>query len=45
MKSLTIRVEDELHKQLKYKMIKEETTIQEYVLKLIKKDLKIKDKK
>lgn len=45
LKSLTIRVEDELHKQLKYKMIDEESTIQNYILALIKKDLKSEDDK
>lgn len=44
LKSLTVRVDDELHKQLKYKMIEEETTIQDYVMKLIKKDLEKSEK-
>lgn len=39
LKNLTIRVEDELHKKLKYKMLEDETTIQTYVLNLILKDL------
>lgn len=42
LKSLTIRVSNELHKKIKFKTIEEETTIQDYVLKLIEKDLNIK---
>lgn len=45
MKSITLRLEDELHKQIKLKTVQEETTIQEYIVSLIKKDMKIKDKK
>ena len=45
MKALTVRVEDSLHKELKLKMAQEETTLQEYVLKLIKEDLESAKKK
>lgn len=39
MKSLTVRISDQLHKQLKFKVIEKETTIQNYIVELIKKDL------
>jgi predicted HicB family RNase H-like nuclease len=45
MKALTIRVEDSLHKKLKIKMVEEETTLQDYILRLIKKDLECKENK
>lgn len=46
MKSLTVRISDELHKQLKFKVVAEETTIQDYIVKLIKRDLdRIEQKK
>lgn len=45
LKALTVRVDDELHKKLKFKMVEEETTIQDYVLNLIKKDLVESEKK
>lgn len=46
MKSLTVRIDDELHKELKFKMVENETTIQDYIVDLIKKDLdKSKSKK
>ncbi|MGL5575597.1 MAG: hypothetical protein ACRDCW_08665 [Sarcina sp.] len=38
-KVISIRLENELHKDLKRLMVDEETTFQEYVLELIKKDM------
>lgn len=38
-KTLTIRMDEELHKQIKIKAIMEEKTIQDYILSLIKIDL------
>lgn len=39
IKTITLRLEDELHKQLKLKTVTEDTTIQDYVLTLIKQSL------
>lgn len=39
MKSLTIRMDDELHKQVKIKTAVDGITIQDYILNLVKKDL------
>lgn len=39
MKTITIRMDDELHKKLKLKMIHKEKTIQDHVIQLIEKDL------
>lgn len=38
-KGITIRVESELHQEIKIHAIQEGKTIQEYVLELIKKDM------
>lgn len=38
-KSLTIRMDEELHKQVKIKAVKDGTTIQDYILRLIREDL------
>ena len=35
IKTITVRLDDELHKQLKLKTVAEETTIQDILLKLI----------
>lgn len=43
MKALTVRLDDNLFKLLKHKVIDEGTTTQQYILTLIKKDLGIKD--
>lgn len=39
MKTITIRMDDELHKKLKLKMAHDEKTIQDHVVQLIEKDL------
>lgn len=39
IKTITLRLEDDLHKQLKLKTVTEDTTMQDYVIKLIKKSL------
>lgn len=39
IKQTTIRIDDELLKQVKYKLIEENKSFNEYVLELIKKDL------
>jgi predicted HicB family RNase H-like nuclease len=39
IKTITLRLEDELHKQLKLTTVAEDTTMQDYVIKLIKKSL------
>jgi hypothetical protein len=39
IKTITLRLEDELHKQLKLTTVVEDTTMQDYVIKLIKKSL------
>lgn len=38
-KSLTIRMDEELHKQVKIKAVMDGTTIQDYILRLIRADL------
>ncbi|QAT40851.1 hypothetical protein [Clostridium sp. JN-9] len=45
IKAITIRLDDELHKKVKHKMVELDTSIQEYVINLIKKDLKEKESK
>jgi predicted DNA binding CopG/RHH family protein len=46
LKTITLRLDDELHKELKIKMAQEGTTIQDYIVNFIKKDLeKSKQKK
>jgi predicted DNA binding CopG/RHH family protein len=42
VKTITLRLEEELHKELKLKTIQDGTTIQNYITELIKKDLKKK---
>ncbi len=39
MKTITIRMNDELHKKLKLKMAHDEKTIQDHVIQLLEKDL------
>lgn len=39
IKQTTVRIDDELLKQVKYKLIEENKSFNEYVLELIKKDL------
>lgn len=39
IKQTTVRIEDELLKQVKYKLIEENKSFNEYVIELIKKDL------
>ena len=41
---ITVKVDDELHIELKIKMAKEQKTLQDYIVELIKKDLE-NDKK
>ena len=45
IKTITLRLDDELHKQLKLKTVSDETTIQEYLINLIKKSLEEKKTK
>lgn len=44
MKVATLKLSDELHKELKIQVTKEDTTIQDYVVDLIKKSLEEKNK-
>ena len=44
MKQVTIRLDDELHKEIKYLMIDIDKSINEYILELIKKDLEERKK-
>ena len=44
MKTITLRMDDDLHKKIKFKTVKEETTIQNYITELIKKDLENQSK-
>ena len=39
MKTVTLKFEEDFHKELKIKMAQDGTTIQEYVLALVKKDM------
>ena len=39
LRTITLRLEDELHKQLKLKTVMDETTMQDYITNLIIKDL------
>ena len=43
IKTLTLRVSDEFHKALKLKTVEEETSMHEYIIKLIEKDMEIKN--
>ncbi|OPJ60467.1 CopG family transcriptional regulator [Clostridium chromiireducens] len=45
MKTITLRLEDEFHKKIKLKTVQEDTTIQDYIVNLIKNDLLEKNKK
>ncbi|MGL4992011.1 MAG: hypothetical protein ACRC57_12775 [Sarcina sp.] len=40
MKVITIKLSDIVHKELKHRMVSEDTTFQEYVSRLIDEDLK-----
>lgn len=44
IKQTTVRIDDELLKQVKYKLIEENKSFNEYVLELIKKDLEKSNK-
>lgn len=44
MKQITIRIDDETHKKLKYLSVDIEKSINEYVVDLIKKDLEKRKK-
>ena len=39
LKTITLRIEDELHIQFKLKMVREEKTMQDRIIELIEKDL------
>jgi predicted DNA binding CopG/RHH family protein len=39
-KTITIRVEEDLHKQVKHRIIEKDMTLKDYLVDLIKKDLK-----
>lgn len=41
-KIISVRVEPEIHKELKILAVNEDTTLQDYIVNLIKKDLKKK---
>ena len=43
IKAITIRFSDKLHKAIKYKLVEDDKSIQEYVISLIKKDLNFTD--
>ena len=40
IKQMTVRLEDEFYKEVKYALIEKEKSFNEYVVELIKKDLK-----
>lgn len=44
IKAITIRFSDKLHVALKLKTFADATTIQEYIVSLVKKDLEFKEK-
>ena len=44
IKQTTVRIDDELLKQVKYRLIEENKSFNEYVLELIKKDLEKSNK-
>lgn len=44
IKTFTLRLDDELHKQLKYLSVELEMSINEYIVELIKKDLENREK-
>ncbi|MFU7517653.1 toxin-antitoxin system HicB family antitoxin [Clostridium sp. HCS.1] len=43
-KTITIRIDEELHRKIKIKIAKEGITLKDYLVDLIKEDLKINDK-
>lgn len=43
IKSVTIRFSDVLHKKMKFKLLEEEKSVQQYLIELIKKDLNFSD--
>lgn len=43
-KTITIRIDEELHRKIKIKIANEGVTLKDYLVDLIKKDLKINDK-
>ncbi|EDK35262.1 Hypothetical protein CKL_3259 [Clostridium kluyveri DSM 555] len=43
-KGVTIRFSDELHTAMKLKTVKEQITIQDYIIKLVKNDLRFNEK-
>lgn len=45
IKTITLRLDDELHKRLKIKTVEEGTTIQEYLTLLVKRELVADDGK
>lgn len=44
IKAATIRFSDKLHTELKLKTVKDGTTIQDYIVRLVKQDLDFNDK-
>jgi predicted HicB family RNase H-like nuclease len=44
MKQISLRLDDELHKQVKYLLVELEKSFNEYVLELIKQDLEKRKK-
>lgn len=45
MKKLTIRMEDELHKKVRIKLIHEDKSLQGYIIDLIEKDIESDENK
>lgn len=41
---MTVRIDDKLHKEIKYALIEKEKSFNEYIIELIKKDLKSQKK-
>lgn len=44
-KTMTIRLDEELHKRIKLKAVKEGKTVKDYILNLVKQDLEKEEKK
>lgn len=44
-KTMTIRLDEELHKRIKLKAVKEGKTVKDYILNLVKEDLRKEEKK
>lgn len=44
-KTMTIRLDEELHKRIKLKAVKEGKTVKDYILNLVKQDLEKEGKK